>query len=332
MQEDSYILVTPCKDEEENLPNLICSIGAQTIKPTLWVIVDDGSTDRTGEIISCAEREHDWIKGINLDEQSEYMGKHYAYVCNKGFKFAVEYCKKNGIKYGYIGLVDADNILEREYFEKLINEFEKDPLLGIASGTNAFADIQHLLSELRRRDPDAGIMDEKLWNLYGSNKVPIQSAYKDKPTGSARIWRKKCFEETGNGYFLAYAPDSVSNVKANMKGWKTRRFKDARIIERVGYITQGAWGGGSRVGKFDYFLGRPLYYSFLCTIKLIRKKSPLFGLAYLYSYISSMAKKEERIDDPEILNYYQNIRIHELKIYYALKFKRYLTLFRVGRK
>jgi len=332
MQENFYILVTPCKNEEENLSNLICSIGAQTIKPTLWIIVDDGSTDGTGEIISRTGREHDWIKGINLDEHPEYMGKHYAYVCNKGFEFAIEYCKKNGIKYDYVGLVDADNMLEKKYFEKLIDEFEKDPQLGIASGTNAFADIPHLLSELRESNPEADIMDEELWNLYGSNEVLIQSAHEDKPTGSARLWRKKCFEETGNGYLLAYAPDSISNVKANMRGWKTQRFKDAKIIERVGYITHGEWEGGIRIGKFDYFLGRPLYYSFLCTIKLIRKKSFLFGSAYLYSYITSIVKKEDRIDDPEVLNYYQNIRIRELRRYYTRKLKQYLTPSRGGGK
>jgi len=326
MQKDSYVLVTPCKNEEENLSNLVCSIESQTIKPVLWVIVDDGSTDGTGEIISCAEREHDWIKGINLDEHPEYMGKHYAYVCNKGFELAVGYCKKNGIKYEYIGLVDADNILEKEYFEKLINEFEKDPKLGIASGFNAYADLQSLLSDLRKSNPEAGIMDEVLWNLYDSPSVQVQLAYEDKPMGSARIWRKKCFEETGNGYLLAYAPDSISNVKANLRGWKTRRFKDAKIIERAGTITQGAWGGGIRVGKFDYFIGRPLYYSFLRTIKFTFKKSFLFGLAHFYGYLTSMIKKEDRVDDLEVLDYYQNIRIQELKKHYTRKFKQRLNV------
>ena len=59
-----YIVVTPCRNEEKNLPNLMQSMTAQTIKPALWVIVDDGSTDRTPEIIEKAKEKYDWIKSI----------------------------------------------------------------------------------------------------------------------------------------------------------------------------------------------------------------------------------------------------------------------------
>jgi len=66
-----YIVFTPCRNEEKNLPNLLQSITVQTIRPALWVIVDDGSTDKTGEIITEAEKRHEWIKGHHLEEHKE---------------------------------------------------------------------------------------------------------------------------------------------------------------------------------------------------------------------------------------------------------------------
>lgn len=327
MKSIKYILVTTCRDEEENLPNLIYSIKAQTVKPVFWVIVNDGSTDGTPEIISKTEKKHEWIKGVHLKEQGKYMGKHYADVCNKGFEFAREYCHKNEITYNFVALVDADNILEKDYVEKLIIEFEKDSKLGIASGINAYAEIQYLLAEIKKSTPNASVMDEKIWNLYGSSLVQVQKSYEDKPMGSARLWRRKCFEETGNGYLFGYAPDSISNVKAKMRGWKTRRFMNARVIERRGTIKQGVWNGGIRDGKFDYFLGRPLYYSLLRAITFSLRKPHYFGLFYFYGYIASILKKESRIDDNEVLEYYQRIRPRELKERYIRKFNRYVGLF-----
>jgi glycosyltransferase involved in cell wall biosynthesis len=116
MNSRRYIVVTPCRNEEKNLPNLAQSITAQTIRPALWVIVDDGSTDKTGEIIAEAEKNYEWIKRIHLEKHEEYMGTHIAYVCTRCFEFAKEYRNEEGISYEYVALVDADNILEKKIF------------------------------------------------------------------------------------------------------------------------------------------------------------------------------------------------------------------------
>ena len=46
----SYALVTPVRSEEENLARLAASIDSQTLLPTRWVIVDNGSEDRTLDV------------------------------------------------------------------------------------------------------------------------------------------------------------------------------------------------------------------------------------------------------------------------------------------
>jgi len=129
-----YILITPAKNEEKYLLNVAESVISQTLRPALWVIVDDGSTDNSPDIIKNLKKHHDWIQSVRLPEHPRDITFHYSYVCRNGFTDAIEYCSKNGIDYDFIGLLDADTCLTEPYFEHLVSAFEKNPRLGIASG------------------------------------------------------------------------------------------------------------------------------------------------------------------------------------------------------
>lgn len=316
-----YIAITPCRNEENNLPNLMQSMLAQTIKPALWLILNDGSTDETGKIIFEAERNFDWIKGVSLGEHREYMGTHIAYVCNKGFEIATEYCNENNLFYEYVALVDADNILEYRYFEKLIVEFEKDSKLGLASGNNAHADIGNILDELRAKNPNMTVMHRDFWSMWGRDQMVVQYGRSDLPMGSARMWGKKCFEATG-GYLAVPLPDSVSNSMAKIKGWKTRRFKEIKVIEREGLVKQGLWGGYKERGESYFFLGYPLYLTTLKALKYTFKKPYYVGVAYFYGYIRYLILRKKRVNDEEVMYYYKHTRTTELKTFYANKLKK----------
>lgn len=316
-----YIVVTPCRNEEKDLPNLVQSMTAQTIRPALWVIVDDGSTDKTGEIIAEAKKRYEWIKGVIFGEYGKYMGTHLAYVCNKGFEFANKYCNENGIPYEYIALVDADNILEAGYFEKLMEEFEKDPKLGIASGNDVHADIETILEDVRAKKSAITVMDQEIWRLWGSTLMEIQNSREDLPMGSARLWRKECFEGTG-GYLPIPLPDSVSNTQAKLKGWTTRRFMTIRVIDREGLAKQGAWKGYKEKGASYYFLGQSFPLAMLKALKYSFKKPYYTGSAYIYGYVKPFILKKERVKDDEIKYYYRHIRSRELKAYYKEKMKK----------
>jgi glycosyltransferase involved in cell wall biosynthesis len=320
MNSRRYIVVTPCRNEEKNLPNLILSMTAQTIRPALWVIVDDGSTDKTGAIVAEAEKNYGWIKGIHLEEHKEYMGAHLAYVCNKGFEFAKDYCNEKDIHYGYIALVDADNILEAKYFEKLIEEFEKDDELGIASGNNAFADIENILNELRAEKPNVTVMDKEFWQLWDSSFTQIQNSREDLPMGSARLWRRACFDETG-GYLPVALPDSVSNAKAKMKGWRTMRFMDIKLVERPGFEKQWLWKAFKEKGESLFFMGQPLSFAVLKALNYSLKRPYYTGMAYFYGYIKSLVLRRGRIDDDEIREYYHFIHhdYHKKKFWRRLR-------------
>ena len=289
-----YFVVTPVKNEEKSLPFTIRSIEEQTVKPILWVIVDDGSTDNTPKIIEDAKRRHDWIQSIRLKEGERDLKIHYAYVCKTGLDFAIKYCNERKIEYKYIALVEADMILEDSYFENLIKEFEKDPKLGIASGG--------------------------VWVCINGKETQIKLR-KDLAFGSHRLWRKKCFEETG-GYPLTHAVDSVSNVKAKLRGWKVKQFEKYKGVQtRMTGSAEGLWKGWKIRGEGAYYFNAHPFFVILKSIRYLFKKPYYIGLAYFIGYFSSYIGRKEQTDDEEIMHYYRYTRPKEVKKIYWDKFR-----------
>jgi len=276
----NYIIVTPCKNEGQNLPKLIESVASQTIRPVLWVIVDDGSTDNTPEILKRAREKYHWIESIRLDESRERdLGLHLANVIKKGFDFAINYCSENGINYSYLGNLDADLILEPMFYEKLIKEFEKDSKLGIVSGGT-----RHIVGDRI---------------IYA--KVNI-----DEPSGGHMLIRRECFEECG-GIPISYACDSVLKAKARLRGWKTRRIERATATEiRDANSAEGYWKGFVHKGKASYYLNLHPIHVLVRTLMYSCKRPHYTGLAYILGYLGSFIKREIKINDEEIGQYFRN--------------------------
>ena len=292
-----YILLTVAKDEEKNLPNLIQSVLTQTLKPLVWVIVDDGSTDDTPNILREIKKKYNWIQIIQLGKNPRDVGKHYARICNIGFDLAIKYCETNNLQYDYIGIVDADMTFGTEFFDKLIREFEKNPKLGIASGS-VYSNIH--------------------------NKLISEDCREDLPMGSPRLWRRECFEEDG-GYYISHFPDSVSNVSATLKGWETKIFKDLKAIQaRRTHSAEGLWHGYKIIGKSDYFRGYHPLFMVAKVIGTLCKWPCYMGIAYFWGYFGSVLRREDKIDNVEIKNYYRN-KHREVVQYYWSRLKNKLN-------
>jgi glycosyltransferase involved in cell wall biosynthesis len=294
-----YITVTPVKNEEDSLPKLAKSVLEQTIKPSLWVIVDDGSTDETVGIIRDLTNKYNWIKTIRLGESHRDLGVHISHVCREGFNFAIDYCTQCDIEYEYISLVDADIILDPEYFEKLIHEFEKNQNLGVASGRCA--------------------------NIIG-NRIVEDKQRDDLPSGGARLWRKHCFKDTG-GYLLTKSPDGVSNAKAIIKGWDTKQFHHIKFVStRAHASAEGYWRGYKLFGSNTYFIGYTPIHALLKGIKLLSECPYYVGLAYLDGYFCSLILRQNRFDDEQVRYYFRHIRPREIRRYYI---GRLMNIFRI---
>lgn len=291
-----FILITPLKNEEKFIKKTASTVITQTIKPALWLIVDDGSTDRSPDIIRELEKEYTWIKSIRLPEHPRDLTFHISYVCKVGIDFAIEYCTRNSIEYGYIGILDADTLLQRDYYENLISEFEKESSLGIASGC------------LIDRTEECNQISED-WGLLQPN-----SPNRDTPRGSGRLWREKCYFDTG-GCPIEPAWDTLSNIKAVNRGWKIAQFNHIRALQlRATSGAEGIWKGYLNKGRIAHYLDRPLLIVLGGTVFFSMNKPYYQGLAYIVGYTVSLVKREPKIQDEEIKQYWKK----ELKQYFSL--------------
>ncbi|OEU41974.1 glycosyl transferase [Methanosarcina sp. Ant1] len=292
--EPGYILTTPCKNEEKSLPKLAESIINQTITPNLWLIVNDNSIDKSAEILRDLETKYHWIRVVASEGTKRDLSFHYAKVVSEGLSLASEISSAEKIPFEYIGLIDADMILEKSFFEKIIDRFEKDPHLGVASGSTAYYDTDDILVTENGRD-----------NL---------------PIGGLRVWNRECFIETG-GFPISYSADSVSNVLAILHGWDTKKFDDILGIQtrRTG-SAEGLWKGYKIKGESDYYRDyHPLYVIF----KFVKYSFTLpsyIGIAYIEGYINGIVRIRKKIDIPEVRRYYREKHL-EIGRYYAGKFK-----------
>ncbi len=273
----TYCIVTPAKNEEDMLPKTIESVVNQTLKPSLWVIVDDGSTDSTPEIIKSACDRHSYIKSLRLTEGKREPGIHIAEVCRSGF----QYINTLTGNYSFIGVLDADVILEGNYFEILIGKFTENNKLGIASGG---------LYTLDR---------------HGTPKTQALSIHH--PINSARLFRKECFDEVG-GFLPVNAFDTVEIIKAELRGWETRQYPGMKAIQlRAPASYGGIWRGHKRLGYQAYYLNQ---HPFSLSARIVKKafvdKQPIGALAITYGYAKSWIRKAEKIPDDEVRQYFWN--------------------------
>lgn len=282
----NLIMVTPARDEEDFLKRVVDAVVQSSVRPRLWVIVDDNSEDETSEIARQAISEHDFIRLIRLDDSSPRdIAYRYSYVCALGFEYCISIADDMGLQWQYMGLLDADTLVEQTYFEKLIDKLAIDPSVGLASGNV---------------------------HVFANNRTRRVRAFPDKPSGTARIWRKECFLETG-GYGRSQAPDSVSTVKARLRGWGTARYCDITAYQlRETSSASGSWKGYVERGRATHFLDcHPLLVIGRAGSYAIQRRFYLV-LAYFAGYLSAVLKKEEKIDDGDVRAYYRIMRIREL--------------------
>ena len=121
-----YVLITPARNEERLIEKTIQSVIAQTVLPAKWVIVNDGSTDATGDIVAGYLPKYEWMELVNLPVHRDrsFAGKVHAF--NAGFE------KVKHLEYEVVGNIDSDTSFDPDYFEFLITKFAEDPSLGVA--------------------------------------------------------------------------------------------------------------------------------------------------------------------------------------------------------
>lgn len=297
----SYILLTLARNEENYLPKVAECVIKQTSLPSLWLIVNDGSTDKTQTIIDELTCKHEWIIGMKLPSGPGGLGLHFARVAKRGFEELQNQAAIRKKSYQFIGKVDADVMFGPECFETLLCEFE-DESLGIVS------------SILIQED--------------GSNIAPKEKrdiTFADYPTDGVRIYRRECFEQVG-GIHVVKAPEVVVGVKARVKGWKLKRVdKVVAFHRRKSHQETSLWRRWEMRGAEQHYLGyHPLVVLGSCFYDFLYIRPVYLALAHFWGYMKSVLSKADKIPDQEVLQYFRNRYSKEIT-------SRVLSLYRVKR-
>lgn len=280
---DHYVLITPARNEENNIERTIQSVIVQTLLPKRWIIVSDGSTDRTDDIVKKFLPDHPWIKLIRMPE---HIDRQFAAKVN-AFNAGYEIIKKE--KYDIIGNLDADLSFEKDYFEFLTTKFQADPLLGVA-GTPFVEDGVHY--------------DYRFTNI-------------EHVSGACQMFRRKCFEDIG-GYIPIKGGgiDWTAVTTARMKGWKTRTFTEKQCIhhKKMGSGNSGALMAWFRQGQKDYFLGgHPLWQLFRTAYQMTKKPYVIGGFLLFWGYFWSLLCGVKRSVSPELMKFHREEQMQRLK-------------------
>lgn len=269
MQSEKLVIVTPLRNEIKHLPKLFNSIQVQSIEISAWIILENGSTDGSKEFLNKNQPLNNVnnLKIINLDIESEYqLGFKYSSIVRFGF----DYVKKHFHKYDYIGILDADCFPEPEYYSTLIQHLDKNASLGIAGGMP--------------------VSEEGTPYPYSE----------DFPKGACRIWSRACFEDAG--YVVSMSADSVSCIKARLKGWETRLFTE--IVYQTRQVGDKI-GSLKYYGESAYYRGFTPTYALLRGIKFGKDQGYKKGIEYLTGYFKEGMKKGNKIDDTEVIKYHR---------------------------
>ncbi len=262
----SYVLITPARNEERFIRHAIESVVAQSIRPHRWIIVSDGSTDGTDDIVKEYTARYRWMELVRVPERAE---RHFA---GKVDAFNAGYQRVKGLEFGVIGNLDADiSFDDKDYIAFLLRQFATNPRLGVAGTPYREDNAEH---------------DEHF-------KSP------DHVSGACQLFRRQCFEEIG-GYppIRTGGIDLIALLAAQAKGWETKRF-DERVCLHHRPVGSGMEAESYRRlltrGRKDYLLGsHPLFEVFRSANQLRVRPYVVGGVLMLAGYLWAMLCGVER--------------------------------------
>jgi hypothetical protein len=279
----SYALVTPARNEEGLIERTLQSVVSQTQPPARWIIVSDGSTDRTDQIVQRYAQTYPWIELLRREGGE---GRNFA---SKARAFNAGYEKLSRAQYDIIGSLDADVSFDEEFFSSLLARFVEMPDLGVAG---------------------ALVLEGAMHYDYRFTNINFVS-------GSCQLFRRECFEELGG-----YVPVEVGGIDwiavttARMKGWKTRTFVEKAYVHhrQLGSVGRRLWERWFRLGEKDYALGsHPLWQLARSVYQSKSRPYVLRGFMLLAGYTYGFVRRTKRPVPEQLVRFHRAEQMHRLK-------------------
>jgi poly-beta-1,6-N-acetyl-D-glucosamine synthase len=287
-----YVLITPARNEADNLRRLAACVERQTIQPQRWILVDDGSTDETADVMRELAARLSWVVALESPGAVTRSG-----ALNRGrgsgrdviaFHFGLSVLDG---PCDFLFKLDGDVSFEDDYIERQLAKFEESPRLGIASGTC----YEQMEGE---------------WTAYHVARNHVR--------GATRCYRWACLEnvlplEERLGW------DAVDEIKANLRGWTTAGFRDLAFYHhRPLGARDGAREAWVLEGELAHFLG--YRFTYLCARALFRAHREPHALAMIGAFAAARGRGEPRVDRDVVryLRREQSIRKLPLRLRQAL--------------
>ena len=276
-----YVVITPARDEAQYIAETITSVVNQTAQPVEWVIVDDGSTDGTAEIIDRFAAEHSWITAVhrpNRGARENNVGAIEAFFDG--------YRALKSSEWDFLVNLDADLSMGADYFERCLEEFRKDPELGIGGGL-----LYHIENgvEITEAGP--------LFHVRGATKM----------------YRRACWEAMG-GLRMGPGWDTIDEIKANMLGWQTRSFHNVKAQHlRPTGAAEGTWRDAVKNGQAEYFSGyHPLFMLVKCLKRAIKRPYIIGAAGLIWGFACASLKRSPKVEDRTLIDYVRKQQMRRL--------------------
>lgn len=274
-------LITPAKNEAANIPRIVAAIAEQSVRPDLWILVDDQSEDGSGELFQTESSRYPCFgtdcKAVVVRTSGlakEYaLGTKYSSVVRFGMDELERIEASEGIRHEKVGLLDCDVFPLRDYYAILCAALDGDARLGLVSGGRQIE------------------IDSEPHRVV---RVPKTHA-----AGMMRVWRRDCLDQTG--YYPSVSQDAVSEARAIMMGWRSRSIQDAAVEMRKmgGNVNYRYYGRSAHIR----WVSPPNIW--LHAIKLAAMGKRQESREFLDGYYTARRGKEARIQDPLVKRFYR---------------------------
>jgi glycosyltransferase involved in cell wall biosynthesis len=266
-----YVLITPCRDEARYARRTLDSVIAQTVRPALWVIVDDGSRDATSEILASYAARFDFIRVVRREDRGRRsVGPGVIEA------FYAGYDTIDPSKFDYLCKLDLDLELPPRYFELLMERMAAEPRLGTCSG--------------------------KPYYRGRGGRLISEHCGDETAVGMTKFYRVDCFVQIG-GFVRQVMWDGIDCHRCRMLGWIARSWDDPELrfvhLRPMGSSENGIITGRLRWGRGQYYMGTGLAYMTASALyRMLRPPLVIGGLAMWWGYVSSLLRHAPRYDEP----------------------------------
>lgn len=261
------LIITPVRNEEQYIATTIRAMAKQTVHPNLWVIVDDGSTDKTGEIIIEESSNLPFVKYLRIEDRGfRKPGGGVVDAFYEGLKAAGDF------EYDIIAKFDGDLDFQDDLLELIIDAFRKNPKLGVTGGTRV----------------------EQVGGQGPLKEIAVPPGYVG---GMSKYYRRECFDDI-EGLVRRAGWDGVDTIKANMHGWETGHIDRIKIhhLRPTGTaVGEGLKRAGLKYGNTSYYMGGYFWHFLLHMLKQsFFHKSFSLGFSMLKGFFSARKNNEPR--------------------------------------